>query len=97
VFEHIWISKVTVFLQNAENLRLTIIDPLRGLEVGKFMCEYSQSQLSITFEEYFRFITADVHPNDTRHIKAYQLELPKAQRSADRILPKGKITKNTYY
>jgi len=49
-----------------------------NLEVSKFMCKHTNSQLNVTFKKYFEFII-DIHPYNTRQIKTRQFALPKAR------------------
>jgi len=50
-------------------------------EVSKFMYKYTNSQLPVTFNNYFKLIT-DVHPYSTRQIKTRQFALQKAHSSS---------------
>jgi len=49
-----------------------------NLEVSKFMYKHTNSQLTVTFKSYSKFIT-DVHPYNTRQTKTRQFALPKAR------------------
>ena len=49
-----------------------------NLEVSKFMCKYTTSQLPATFNIYFKLIT-DIHSYNTKLVKTRQFVLPKAR------------------
>ena len=49
-----------------------------NVEVSKFMCKYTTSQLHATFNKKFKLIT-DLHSYSTRQVKTRQFALPKAR------------------
>jgi len=72
-------SKVTTIYKTQKILHLKGI---YNLEVSKFMYNYTNSQLPVTFNNYFKLIT-DVHPYNTRQIKIRQFALPNAHSNSD--------------